>query len=224
VSGSWVVRNEKLCGYIIAVQDGSPWMYMLPIEGVFEDIVSFTGSTRVGLVSEMDPELATQQTNIKPAESPALSILPRASPAGIFNRSTQHRQRSEDPLSEPSSVIATVVPPAAPPGMVVQPRRIRIRLPRIFKPSNWGQPRRRRRPVASKAPFWSRVAKMFDLAHIWSALEVFFRHLRKAIDARRSALELLKIAIRYQLVLYILLSFELYVPGESVTITTITSI
>jgi hypothetical protein len=146
---------------------------MLPIEGVFEDIVSFTGSTRVGLVSEMDPEPATQ---------------------------------------------------AAPPGMVVQPRRIRIRLPRIFKPSNWGRPRRRRRPIASEAPFWSRVAEMFDFAHIWSALKVFFRHLRKAIDAQRSALELLKIAIRYQPVLYILLGLELYVLGESITITTITSI
>jgi hypothetical protein len=197
---------------------------MLPIEGVFEDIVSFTGSTRVELVSEMDPEPATQQTNIKPAELPTLSILPRASPAGIFNRPTQHRQHSEDPLSEPSSVIDAVVPQAAPPGMVVQPRRIRIRLPRIFKPSNWGRPRRRRRPIASEAPFWSRVAEMFDFAHIWSALKVFFRHLRKAIDAQRSALELLKIAIRYQPVLYILLGLELYVLGESITITTITSI
>jgi hypothetical protein len=221
VSGSWVVRNEKLCGYIIAVQDGSPWVYMLPIEGVFEDIVSFTGSKPVELVSEMDPEPATQQTNIKPAESPDLSILPRASPTGIFNRPTQHRQRSEDPLSEPSSVIAAEVSQEAPQA---EPPGIRNRLPRIFKPSNWGQPRRRRRPTASEAPFWSRVAKMFDLAHLWSALEVFFRRLRKAIDARRSALELLKIAIRYQPVLYILLIFELYLPSESVAITTITSI
>jgi len=37
-SGSWVVRDHKLCGYIFARLDGAAWAYMVPIEPVFDEI------------------------------------------------------------------------------------------------------------------------------------------------------------------------------------------
>jgi hypothetical protein len=216
VSGSWVIRDEKLCGYIIAVQDGSPWVYMLPIEGVFDDITSFTGSTQVVLVSGTDPEPATQQTDPRPAKAWTSSILPRPPSTGRINTSTQPRQHLEEPIAE----LTPVVPPAAPPRPVVEPRRPRVRLRRIFKPYNWGQPRRRRRSTAPRAPFWSRVAKLFGLARIWSALEVFFGHLRGAINAQRSPHELLKIITSYHYWLFLFIFLEVYLLGESFTLIT----
>lgn len=37
-SGSWVVQGSKLLGHVFAVQDGTPWSYMIPISQVIEDI------------------------------------------------------------------------------------------------------------------------------------------------------------------------------------------
>lgn len=37
-SGSWVVKDNNLCGYIFATLDPEPWAYMLPIEPVFNEI------------------------------------------------------------------------------------------------------------------------------------------------------------------------------------------
>lgn len=37
-SGSWVIKDDKLCGYIFSRVVNSLWAYMLPIEPVFEDI------------------------------------------------------------------------------------------------------------------------------------------------------------------------------------------
>jgi hypothetical protein len=37
-SGSWVLRNSKVCGCIFARLDGLPWGYMLPIEPILKEI------------------------------------------------------------------------------------------------------------------------------------------------------------------------------------------
>ena len=37
-SGAWVVRGDKLCGYIIAIRQDVPWAYMVAIQPVLEDI------------------------------------------------------------------------------------------------------------------------------------------------------------------------------------------
>jgi hypothetical protein len=40
-SGSWVMKGNKLCGYIFSRVHGRPWAYMLPISTVFEEISGF---------------------------------------------------------------------------------------------------------------------------------------------------------------------------------------
>lgn len=37
-SGAWVVRGDKLCGYIVAIRQDVPWAYMVAIQPVLEDI------------------------------------------------------------------------------------------------------------------------------------------------------------------------------------------
>ena len=37
-SGAWVVRGDKLCGYIVAIRQDIPWAYMVAIQSVFKDI------------------------------------------------------------------------------------------------------------------------------------------------------------------------------------------
>lgn len=37
-SGSWVVHGSKLLGHVFAVQEGTPWSYMIPITQVLDDI------------------------------------------------------------------------------------------------------------------------------------------------------------------------------------------
>ncbi|KAH7395503.1 hypothetical protein BKA64DRAFT_708897 [Cadophora sp. MPI-SDFR-AT-0126] len=44
-SGSWVIRNGMLCGYIVAGRDLQPWAYMVLIEDIFADINSFDPAT-----------------------------------------------------------------------------------------------------------------------------------------------------------------------------------
>lgn len=37
-SGAWVVRGDKLCGFIVAIRQDIPWAYMVAIQSVLEDI------------------------------------------------------------------------------------------------------------------------------------------------------------------------------------------
>lgn len=47
MSGSWVIRDGKLCGIIYAAYDRSPYLHMIPAETVFADIKSFMGASTV---------------------------------------------------------------------------------------------------------------------------------------------------------------------------------
>jgi len=52
-SGSWVIQDGRLCGYIVAGRDSLPWAYMVLIEDVFENITSYLDeSSRIYLPSK----------------------------------------------------------------------------------------------------------------------------------------------------------------------------
>src|SRR5438045_6574078 len=52
-SGSWVIRDGKLCGYIYGGIENKPWAYMIPIESVFNHITQLLGSpTRIKVPSQ----------------------------------------------------------------------------------------------------------------------------------------------------------------------------
>jgi hypothetical protein len=86
-SGSWVVRGGRLCGYIVAIQDGSPWVYMLPIDGVFKDIASVTGSKPVRLISKNDIKTVKPRENPDRELSSTLTTGTEANPAGREDKS-----------------------------------------------------------------------------------------------------------------------------------------
>ena len=67
-SGSWVVAGDKLCGHIIAVRENVPWAYMLPVGGIFEDIMRMTGAKEVGLV--LPASVQQKPSGSKEAKSP----------------------------------------------------------------------------------------------------------------------------------------------------------
>ncbi|PMD58054.1 uncharacterized protein K444DRAFT_564413 [Hyaloscypha bicolor E] len=56
-SGSWVIRDNRLCGYILSRAVEQPWGYMLPIEPVLRDILK----TLDGRASFEIPSEATVQ-------------------------------------------------------------------------------------------------------------------------------------------------------------------
>jgi len=48
-SGSWVIRENKVCGHVSAGRSAAPWVYMVPMERVFEDISIHMSEAEVGL-------------------------------------------------------------------------------------------------------------------------------------------------------------------------------
>jgi hypothetical protein len=65
-SGSWVVRDDRLCGYIFSRVVDSFWAYMLPIEPILEDI--------------------RQTLNMEPSTSLGISTSSETSPGATFSR------------------------------------------------------------------------------------------------------------------------------------------
>lgn len=51
-SGSWVVQGSMLLGHVFAVQDGTPWSYMIPITQVVEDIQQSLLTCSIGLPTQ----------------------------------------------------------------------------------------------------------------------------------------------------------------------------
>ena len=66
-SGSWVVRNGNVCGFIIGRTIGEPRAYMLPIERVFKEIQQHLKTTLKHEVSDPQTWLGSTTTN-EPAE------------------------------------------------------------------------------------------------------------------------------------------------------------
>lgn len=55
-SGAWVVREDKLCGYIVAIRQDVPWAYMVAIQPVLEDIGRKFKTDNVRLPTVVDIE------------------------------------------------------------------------------------------------------------------------------------------------------------------------
>lgn len=91
-SGSWVVRDGKLCGYILARAVGQPWAYMLPIEHVFDAIkCSYPGPDElVVCVALESKEGSVVQRNLPPGE-----------PEGITSASEEPQMSSTNVLLFP---------------------------------------------------------------------------------------------------------------------------
>jgi hypothetical protein len=54
LSGSWVVREDRLCGIIYAAYDRSPYLHMLPAESVFQDIAELVKASVVRVAYAQD--------------------------------------------------------------------------------------------------------------------------------------------------------------------------
>jgi hypothetical protein len=64
MSGSWVVREGKLCGVIYAAYDRSPYLHMLPAERIFQDIAELVKASIVRVANARD--IYVHKTPIKP--------------------------------------------------------------------------------------------------------------------------------------------------------------
>src|SRR4051794_12788976 len=56
MSGSWVVRDGKLCGVVYAGYERSPYLHMLPTEEIFQDIAELleASTVRVATAADLD--------------------------------------------------------------------------------------------------------------------------------------------------------------------------
>ena len=99
-SGSWVVRNGKLCGFIISRTVGEAWAYMLPIEQVFEDIHEHLESIWKSEVSIPQTWLGGPMLNITPENHPPVQDLDN----GLLVHKNGERQSK--PLQDEGSVSA----------------------------------------------------------------------------------------------------------------------
>ncbi|KAL8626214.1 hypothetical protein Q9189_008101, partial [Teloschistes chrysophthalmus] len=59
-SGAWVVLEEKLCGYVVAIRQDLPWAYMVAIEPVIKDIKRTLKTSDVRLPTAGEIESAAQ--------------------------------------------------------------------------------------------------------------------------------------------------------------------
>ncbi|KAL9579727.1 MAG: hypothetical protein Q9203_006574 [Teloschistes exilis] len=66
-SGAWVVLEEKLCGYVVAIRQDLPWAYMVAIEPVIEDIKRTLKSGDVRIPTAREIELAAQAYSNDPS-------------------------------------------------------------------------------------------------------------------------------------------------------------
>jgi peptide-N4-(N-acetyl-beta-glucosaminyl)asparagine amidase len=54
LSGSWVIREGKLCGSIYAAYDRSPYLHMVPAEDIFQDIDQLLGTSDTRVATPVD--------------------------------------------------------------------------------------------------------------------------------------------------------------------------
>ena len=85
-SGSWVVRNGQICGFIVSRTIDEPWAYMLPIEQVFEDIQVHLESTWKDRVSPPQTWLGGAAQSSNHQSSLPVRDLDRHSEAHINGR------------------------------------------------------------------------------------------------------------------------------------------
>ncbi len=111
-SGSWVVMNQSVCGYIFTRAKELPWAYMLPIEPVFEDIskvfsLDVPDMITVPSTTRIIVEKATRASKAKP------------SPTGSTTSLNQGWQRSayDEVMSSLPEVRRAISPSSASPSV-----------------------------------------------------------------------------------------------------------
>jgi hypothetical protein len=122
-SGSWVIRDHKLCGYIFSRIQGQPWAYMLPIETVFEDISKVLSTdthlrVRIPTAAEISQKRELALKMEKLVKSTGALALAKESP----DTCTEDHTLREDmvlPVSRDTSsiVIPTNTPPSSRPAI-----------------------------------------------------------------------------------------------------------
>lgn len=120
MSGSWVIRDEKLCGIVYAAYDRSPYLHMLPAENVLKDISEFLKTSSVRVANAVAKDSATtERTSIKVLSSEVgkeVSTEPGSPPDAVFqpghslqedSRGRQTASKSSDFESLTAEVVAT---------------------------------------------------------------------------------------------------------------------
>ncbi|KAF2736403.1 hypothetical protein EJ04DRAFT_551299 [Polyplosphaeria fusca] len=97
-SGSWVVRDDKLCGMIYAAYDHTPYLHMLPIEDVFNAIREVLSATVVKVADgdEIDSFVLETCKKIRDAERTDESPVDRSWIG--FAKSIDPLQKHSNPL------------------------------------------------------------------------------------------------------------------------------
>src|ERR1700722_19227330 len=77
-SGSWVIRDHKVCGYIVAIAVGELLAYMVPIEPVLQEIgrvVSISEHESIGIPSEATLAQLTLQAAAQGGDEATVKLL-----------------------------------------------------------------------------------------------------------------------------------------------------
>lgn len=101
-SGTWVIQDGKLCGHIVAGRAGLRWAYMVPIEGIFDEIKTCFGTTDVHVLRSSFAEELRQRSKPATANLPTL-VSSHETPLGVGSASLityHHHQHHVEENSE----------------------------------------------------------------------------------------------------------------------------
>lgn len=213
-SGSWVVRGSQLCGYIVAIQEGSPKAYMLPIDDVFTEIASATGRHPVRLVSKGDIQTFTQQEGPSQASASSSLLPPRGGSNNVIIP-----QRLPARLSGVPRTQFTQTSPTSGSNLRAEPISIRTRLPKlpnVLKPNQ-----RRSRIKEPPRPGRLDSLPVSEQSLLWPTLTILFPSVYTTNFGDKIGFRFLRLAQRSTQGLYVIFLAELVVLGNSNTDTII---
>jgi hypothetical protein len=100
-SGTWVIQDGKLCGHIVAGRAGLRWAYMVPIEGIFDEIKTCFNTTDVHILRSSFAEELRQRSKPATANLPTL-VSSHENSLGVGSASliTYHHQHHVEENSE----------------------------------------------------------------------------------------------------------------------------
>jgi hypothetical protein len=75
-SVSWVIRDGRLCGYIIAGRDSLPWAYMIPIGAVLEDIKQTIEGSDISFPLKRHSQSTTQSSTYHQPNTHLVAVEP----------------------------------------------------------------------------------------------------------------------------------------------------
>ncbi|KAL8715346.1 MAG: hypothetical protein Q9225_006385 [Loekoesia sp. 1 TL-2023] len=123
-SGAWVILEDRLCGYIIAVRQDIPWAYMVAIEPVLEEIRRKLDTDDVRLPTAGDIESLAIASEVSVTELPdeEQEEIPALSPEvnQLSMPSEGSKRLREFDLAELPSTIEKCPPAELPDGPIAQ--------------------------------------------------------------------------------------------------------